>query len=115
MGDIIRNNQTVALVTLVIISAIIVIISIRIMQVIGLEKIRKVVYDGFLIAEYKFQHGDNTQKFEYVVNLAKSTVPAPFNLFITESLLRKVIQTWFNLCKDLLDDGKLNNTRKENE
>lgn len=84
----------------------------KVMQKIGLAKIRKIVYAGFVEAEKMFQHGDNKEKFEYVINLARSAVPMPFSLFITESLLRKVVQLWFDLVKDLLDDGKLNGTGK---
>lgn len=76
----------------------------------GLESIRERVYKAFLEAEYEFQYGENTEKFEYVLNIAKSAIPAPFNLFITETLLRKVVQAWFDLVKDLLDDGKFNGT-----
>ena len=85
------------------------------MQAIGMEKVRKFVYQLFVEAENAFQHGDNTQKFEYVVNLAKSAVPTPFNLFITEKSIRKVIQLWFDLCKDLLDDGRINQSEQEGE
>lgn len=76
----------------------------------GLESIRKRVYKAFVAAEQRFQYGENTEKFEYVLDIAKSAIPAPFNLFITETLLRKVVQAWFDLVKDLLDDGKFNGT-----
>ena len=84
----------------------------RYVQHVGLESIREKVYKLFIEAEHEFQHGDNTEKFEYVVNMAKAAVPSPFNLFITEKLLRRVVQAWFDLCKDLLDDGKLNGTKE---
>lgn len=77
---------------------------------VGLETIRERVYKAFIEAEHEFQHGDNAAKFEYVINIAKSAIPSPFNLFITENLLRKVVQAWFDLVKDLLDDGKFNGT-----
>lgn len=77
---------------------------------VGFEAIRERVYKAFVEAEHEFQYGDNNAKFEYVVNIAKTAIPAPFNLFITESLLRKVVQAWFDLIKDLLDDGQFNNT-----
>ena len=70
-------------------------------------------YKAFLHAEHSFQHGDNDEKFEYVVNVAKKAIPAPYNLFITETLLMDMIQLWFDLIKDLLDDGKLNGTGKK--
>ena len=86
---------------------------VKAMQSIGLEKIREYVYELFVKAEHEFQHGENKEKFEYVVCFAKGAIPSPFNFFITESLLRRVIQMWFYLCKDLLDDGKMNGTGKD--
>lgn len=80
------------------------------LQNIGLEKIRGKVYQTFLFVEHEFQYGDNEQKFEYVIQLARSSLPKPFNFFITENLLRNIIQLWFDLIKDLLDDGKMNNS-----
>ena len=88
-------------------------LAVKYVQHVGLEKIRKNVYDLFIVAEREFHHGENTEKFEYVIQWAKMAIPTPFNLFITEKLLRKVVQAWFDLCKDLLDDGKLNNTENK--
>lgn len=109
------SNPVIAIIFIVLICIGLVFLAIKKLQSVGLEKIRATVYDGFVKAEHTFNHGDNTQKFEYVVNLARSHLPAPFNLFITESLLRKVIQMWFDLVKDLLDDGKINGTQKATE
>ena len=81
----------------------------------GLESIRERVYAAFLEAEHEFQEGENTEKFEYVIDIARSAIPVPFNLLITENLLRKVVQAWFDLVKDLLDDGKFNGTSTEAE
>ena len=88
---------------------------IRIIQSIGIEKIRETVYRAFLHAEHSFKHSESDLKFEYVVNVAKKAIPPPYNLFITETMLRDVIQLWFDLIKDLLDDGKLNGTGKDDE
>lgn len=103
------SNPVLAIIFLVIVLAFAIFLAVKFVQHVGLEKIRKTVYNLFIEAEYEFQYGENEQKFEYVVQLARSAIPSPFNLFITEKLLRKVIQLWFDLCKDLLDDGKLNN------
>lgn len=89
-------------------------VGIKEMQRIGLDKIRESVYKAFLVAEHRFQYGENDAKFCYVVNVAKELIPAPFNIFITEGLLKEVIQMWFNLCKDLLDDGNMNGTETDN-
>lgn len=88
---------------------------VKIVQKIGLEKIRASVYQFFIDAEHEFQEGENEDKFEYVINATKALIPAPFNLLITESLLRKVVQAWFDIVKDLLDDGKMNGTSVEEE
>lgn len=89
--------------------------AVRMMQKIGMEKVRKTVYKAFVYAENHFNHGENRIKFEYVVQQAQKKIPAPFNLFITEKLLRDTIQLWFTLCKDLLDDGRINGTGDNEE
>lgn len=88
---------------------------IKMVQKYGLEKIRANVYQFFIDAEHEFQEGENEEKFEYVIESAKSVIPFPFNLLITESLLRKVVQAWFDITKDLLDDGKVNGTSTKEE
>ena len=108
MYEYLVENPTVAMVFVAIAAVVAIFLLVKAMQTIGMERVRGYVYKLFVIAEHEFQYGDNTEKFEYVVNLAKSAIPMPFNLFITESLLRKVVQAWFDICKDLLDDGKLN-------
>lgn len=90
-------------------------IVVKVLQTVGLEKIRATVYQFFLDAEHKFDEGDNDDKFEYVITAAKSVIPAPFDLFITENLLRHVVQAWFDIVKDLLDDGKVNGSEGEEE
>ena len=88
---------------------------VKTVQKIGLEKIRASVYQFCIDAEHEFQEGENSEKFEYVINATKAIIPAPFNLLITETLLRKVVQAWFNIVKDLLDDGKMNGTSVKEE
>lgn len=109
------QNPIVAIVFLVLVVAVAIYLLVKAMQTIGMEKVRGYVYKLFIEAEHEYEQGDNTQKFEYVIQLARSAIPSPFNLFITESLLRKVVQAWFDLCKDLLDDGKLNGSEKEEQ
>lgn len=107
------DNPKLAIIFICIVAVIFCYIAVKIMQTIGMEKVRKAVYRAFVDAERHFQHGDNWAKFEYVVDIAKKSIPAPFNLFITEDFMRKVIQLWFDLCKDLLDDGRVNGTGKD--
>lgn len=110
MYDYLVKNSVVAFVFIAVVIVAVVYLVVKTMQKVGLEKVRLYVYDLFVSAEQEFQHGENEQKFDYVIQLARSSIPLPFSLFITESLLRRVVQTWFDLCKDLLDDGKLNGT-----
>lgn len=110
---IIANKTSIALAIVGLVIAVFIII--KYVRHVGLETIREKVYKAFVAAEHEFQYGDNTEKFEYVINIAKSAIPVPFNLFITENLLRKVVQAWFDLVKDLLDDGKFNGTSTTDE
>ena len=112
MVDFIIANATpivLALIGLVIAAFVIV----KYVRHMGLEAIRERVYAAFIEAEHEFQQGENEEKFEYVIDIARSASPVPFNLLITENLLRKVVQAWFDLVKDLLDDGKFNGTSTE--
>lgn len=111
MDYILANREMFILAIIGLVVAIFVLV--KLVQKIGLDKIRGEVYQLFLDAEHEFQEGENDEKFEYVINAAKAFIPAPFNLIITESLLRRVIQSWFDLVKDLLDDGKMNGTSTE--
>lgn len=113
MYDFLISNPVVAIVFAILFLVITILLCIKIARDAGLEKIRAVVYDGFVKAENKFKHGDNEQKFEHVVQLARSALPEPWDLLITEKLLRKTIQLWFDICKDLLDDGRVNGTGKK--
>lgn len=105
------ENPVLAIIFLIAVVVATIFLVVKYIQHVGLEKIRKIVYDLFIEAEHTFQQGDNEQKFEYVVQLARSSIPSPFNVFITTNLLKKVVQLWFDLCKNLLDDGKLNDTK----
>lgn len=110
MKQFLVENPTLATAFIILGVAVALFFVVKVMQTIGMERVRGYVYKLFVEAEHEFKHGENEEKFDYVVCLARGAVPSPFNLFITERLLRKVIQTWFVLVKDLLDDGKLNGT-----
>lgn len=114
MYDFLVEKPVIAAVFAVVVLVMAIYVFVKVMQGVGLERIRAYVYKKFVEAEHEFQHGDNEKKFEYVMELAKKAIPYPFGIFITESFLRKVIQTWFDICKDLLDDGKINGSRISN-
>lgn len=80
-----------------------------------LNDIRADVYQLFLKAEHRYtETAQGKQKFEYVIRNARSLLPAWAQYIVTEALLRKVVQLWFNAVKDLLDDGKYNDSVKKN-
>ena len=115
MYEFLVANPVVAVIFIAVVVAVAIFLFVKAMQKIGTDKICLYAYRWFEEAEDEFNHGENTEKFEYVLNLAKSTIPSPFNLFITERLLRKVVQLWFDLCKDLLDDKKINGSIAKEE
>ena len=80
----------------------------------SLEDIRTDVYRLFLIAEHQFESGAGKEKMEFVIYHARMLLPPVLRLIITEELLKKVVQLWFEAVKDLLDDGKYNGSTKEN-
>ena len=74
-----------------------------------LGEIRAYVYKLFLEAEHTYTETESgKQKMEYVIQRARSMLPNWAQFFITEEVLRKVVQMWFEAVKDLLDDGKVN-------
>lgn len=77
----------------------------------SLEEIRYDVYQLFLAAEHKFQEtGAGKQKMEWVIYRARMMLPEWLQMFVTEEFLYDVFQKWFDAVKDLLDDGKINNS-----
>ena len=113
MNDYLVANPNVAVAIAVVGMVLVAIVFVKVMQTVGMEKIRGYVYKLFVMAEHEFKYGENEEKFEYVICFARSALPTPFDMFITESLLRKVVQAWFDICKDLLDDGRFNGSGKE--
>lgn len=83
------------------------------------DEIRTDVYKLICEAEDEFLYGQNTQKFDYVVQLARSLLPAPVQLIVTapllETIFKKLIQELFNEIKDVMDDGIRNKSVKKQE
>lgn len=77
----------------------------------GLEGIRVEVYQLILKAEHIYNtSGTGKQKLKWVVSQARLLLPKWMQIFITEYALEKIIDMWFQGVKDLLDDGKVNNS-----
>jgi len=80
-----------------------------------ISEIRVDVYQLFLKAEHRFEEsGTGKQKMKWVVNRARGLLPSWAQNLVTEELLYEIIETWFQGIKDLLDDGKINNSVKRN-
>jgi len=78
-----------------------------------LEEIRADVYQLFLNAEHMYKESaQGQQKMKWVIQQARGLLPEWAKAIISEEMLMKVVQKWFNGIKDLLDDGKMNQTVK---
>jgi hypothetical protein len=74
-----------------------------------LEDIRADAYKLFLKAENGFKgSGKGKEKMEWVFCAINSVIPNWLRLFISEDMIKELLQTWFDNIKDLLDDGKIN-------
>ena len=56
--------------------------------------------------------GAGQQKLKWVVQQARGLLPKWLQIIITEEMLLKVIDVWFDGVKDLLDDGKVNGSQQ---
>lgn len=80
----------------------------------SLDDIRADVYQLFLQAEHAITGTEKGQeKMAWVVRQARYLLPEWLQDFVTEPFLYMVIQAWFDAVKDLLDDGKYNNSVEE--
>lgn len=81
--------------------------------IIKVEKIRNRANALFLEAE-KYVTND---KLEYVCKNLYTYIPGAFKLFISEELFKEIVQRIYdntrNLARDLLDDGIINKSYKE--
>lgn len=79
----------------------------------GLDGMRKDVYQLILQAEHKYREsGQGQQKLMWVVRQARGLMPAWIRTFVSEKVLMNMIEKWFQGIKDLLDDGKVNDSRE---
>ena len=79
----------------------------------SLEDIRADVYQLILKAEHIYEEsGSGKQKMKWVVSQARKLLPQWAQALISEETLMNIIQIWFDGVKDLLDDGKMNDSSK---
>ena len=75
----------------------------------GLDGIRAQVYQYMLKAEHiYYASGQGRQKLKYVVSRARGLLPKWLQVFISDEALINLIEVWFREVKDLLDDGRVN-------
>lgn len=75
----------------------------------GLDGIRAETYQLILTAEHMYREsGAGRQKLKYVVGRARGLLPGWLQFWLTEDFLMDLIDIWFLEVKDLLDDGKIN-------
>lgn len=110
MKELFEQNKVLFLAVITILIAVFLIKKlIEYVQKKGLEGIRLYVYELFVEAEERFKEsGQGQAKFDYVIQLARSLLPKPVQIFVTDNMLKEAVQLWFDGIKDLLDDGKLN-------
>ena len=78
-----------------------------------LDEIRGDVYQLVLKAEHTYKESSSgKQKMKWVVCQARKLLPGWLQIIISEEMLEKIIQVWFDEVKDLLDDGKMNGSQK---
>ena len=98
----------------VVLMILIVVIGYRYAKAKGLDGIRKQVYQLILKAEHMYKtSGTGKQKMKWVVSEARKLLPTWLQYIFTEELLEIIIEEWFKGIKDLLDDGKVNQSQRE--
>lgn len=70
------------------------------------HRFRAWAYKLFLVAEKNVESG---KKMDYVVQQIYSALPYPASVFLNEKALRYILQKMFDVVKDFLNDGKVNN------
>lgn len=74
-----------------------------------LDEIRGDVYHLFIRAEHMMKESKSgKQKMKWVMSKARLLLPKWLQLLISDNAFEKIVQLWFEQIKDLLDDGKLN-------
>jgi hypothetical protein len=73
-------------------------------------KLREQAYALMLQAERIFADGEGKKKFDAVFDkLYYGLIPTWLRLFISPESIRAKLQEWYNLAKDYLDNGVIDN------
>ncbi|NLL67247.1 MAG: hypothetical protein GX236_06050 [Clostridiaceae bacterium] len=74
-------------------------------------KVREFAYQVMLLAERTFVDQDGKMKFDFVVRMVYKYLPSWIKIFFSEEQLRRLIQEWYDIAKDFLDDGIVNDSQ----
>lgn len=78
------------------------------------DQIRVDAYQLILKAENMYQESSSgKQKMKWVVSQTRKLLPGWLQMIITDEVLQKIIQVWFDEIKDLMDDGKVNGSQRQ--
>lgn len=103
----------ILIIVLAILAIVTIVVVVQYIKQKGLDGIREDVYQLILKAEHMYnESGTGKQKFEWVIQQARGLLPKWLQVLVPESALRNLVQKWFDGIKDLLDDGKVNNSQK---
>lgn len=76
-------------------------------------KLREIAYKLIRQAEITITGTKKGQeRFEQVISQLYIIIPPWLRFFVSQTLLEKKLQEWFELIKDSLDDGKINNSNQ---
>lgn len=76
-------------------------------------RVREFAYQLMLLAEKTFRDGEGELKFNFVVTMVYRYIPIWLKVFVKEEDIKKLIEKWYQLAKDYLDDGEINNSINE--
>ena len=72
-------------------------------------QLRLFAYKLMLVAEKLYQEGQGAEKFEYVFDILYSYIPSWLKIILTEDKIKAQLQKWYDMAKDYLEDGVLDN------
>ena len=78
-----------------------------------LDEIREDAYKLFLQAEHDPRFKTGKKRMVWVLSEVVKLLPAWVKWFLTDDFLEMIVEKWFQGIKDLLDDGKMNGSGKE--
>ncbi len=80
------------------------------------DYLRAKAYEIILYAEnYITGTKRGKERFELVIRTLYSLIPGWLRFIITEQTLREKLQEWFDILKDAMDNGKIDNSTGTNE